>query len=92
MTDEGGAAYFRAWFLAAFRRDVRAVWVRGVERGDVRPEVDVDTATDLLLGPLVFRLLTGHLPLTDSGALALAEAALDGLLEPARTTDERTAR
>jgi hypothetical protein len=85
VRDEGGAAYFRAWFLARRRTAVALLWQRGVERGDVRDGVDVDTATDLLFGPLVFRLLTGHLPLTEQGADALADAAFGGLLQgPAR--------
>ncbi len=81
VTDEGGAAYFRAWFLAGRRAAVRTLWQRGLARGDVRADVDVDTATDLLFGPLVFRLMTGHLPLTDDAAGAVARAALHGLLE-----------
>jgi AcrR family transcriptional regulator len=81
VTDQGGAAYFRAWFLAGRRAAVRTLWERGLARGDVRAEVDVDTATDLLFGPLVFRLMTGHLPLTDDAAGAIARAALHGLLE-----------
>ena len=72
VTDEGGAAYFRAWFLAGRRTAIAAIWQRGVERGDVRPGVDADTATDLLFGPLVYRLMTGHLPLTDEAATAVA--------------------
>jgi AcrR family transcriptional regulator len=80
VTDEGGAAYFRAWFLAGRRAAVATLWQRGVERGDVRPGVDVDTATDLLFGPLVFRLMTGHLPLTDAAAAGIADAALHGLI------------
>ena len=80
VSDEGGAAYFRVWFLAGRRSAVATLWQRGVDRGDVRPGIDVDTATDLLFGPLVFRLLTGHLPLTDEGAGAIADAALHGLL------------
>ena len=80
VSDEGGAAYFRAWFLAGRRAAVATLWQRGVDRGDVRPGVDVDTATDLLFGPLVFRLMTGHLPLTDEAAGGIADAALHGLL------------
>ncbi len=86
VNDEGGAAYFRAWFLARRRTAVAVLWQRGVERGDVRGDVDVDTATDLLFGPLVFRLLTGHLPLSDEGADAIADAAFGGLLRPAEAT------
>jgi AcrR family transcriptional regulator len=80
VTDEGGAAYFRAWFLAGRRKAIAAIWQRGAERGDVRPGVDADTAIDLLFGPRVYRLLTGHLPLTDEAATAVADAALHGLL------------
>jgi AcrR family transcriptional regulator len=80
VRDEGGAAYFRAWFLARRRTAVAVLWQRGVERGEVRGGIDVDTATDLLFGPLVFRLMTGHLPLTDEGADAIADAAFHGLL------------
>ena len=82
VTDEGGAAYFRAWFLAARRADVATLWQRGVERGEVNDDVDADTATDLLYGPLVLRLMSGHLPLTDAAADDLAQAALHGLLAP----------
>ena len=80
VTDAGAAAYFRAFFLAGRRNAVAILWQRGVERGDVNPAVDAETATDLLFGPLVFRLLSGHQPLDDSSARTLAEAALHGLL------------
>ncbi len=82
VTDPGGSAYFRAWFLAGRRTAIATLWQRGVDRGDVRPGVDADTATDLLFGPLIFRLLTGHLPLTDQAAADLADAALHGLTTP----------
>ena len=85
VSDEGGAAYFRAWFLAGRRADLRVLWQRAQERGDVRPEVDADTATDLLFGPLVFRLMAGHLHLTDDAAAGLASAALHGLLAEKET-------
>lgn len=85
VSDEGGAAYFRAWFLAGRRADLRVLWQRAQERGDVRPGIDSDTATDLLFGPLVFRLMAGHLPLTDDAAAGLASAALHGLLAEKET-------
>jgi AcrR family transcriptional regulator len=80
VTDEGGAAYLRAWFLAGRRTTVATLWRRGVERGDVRPDVDADTATDLLIGPLVLRLMAGHPALTDDAASDLADAVLHGLV------------
>lgn len=32
---------------------------RGIERGDLRPDADVDIATELLVGPVYFRLMFG---------------------------------
>jgi AcrR family transcriptional regulator len=86
VQDPGGAAYFRAFFLAGRRTAFARLWQRGIERGDVRPDVDVDTATDLMFGPLLFRLMTGHLPLTEQGAEAIATAAFRGLLRAERET------
>jgi hypothetical protein len=39
-------------------------------------------AQDILFGPLIFRLLSGHAPLTEELAVRIAEAALNGLLVP----------
>lgn len=39
------------------RAAARAVLQRGIERGQVRPEIDVDLAIDLLAGPIITRIL-----------------------------------
>ncbi len=80
VTDPAGAPYFREFFLAGRREAIAVLWRRAVERGDVNAEVDVETAIDLLFGPLVFRLLSGHAPLGQAEADAIAAAALGGLL------------
>jgi len=80
VTDPVGAPYFREFFLTGRREAVAVLWRRAAERGEVREEVDVETAIDLLFGPLVFRLLSGHVPLGRREAEAVAEAALGGLL------------
>ncbi|MFI7604319.1 TetR/AcrR family transcriptional regulator [Micromonospora sp. NPDC049366] len=80
VDDPQGAAYFREYFLAGRRTAIAVLWRRAVERGEARPGVDADTATDVLFGPLVFRLLTHHQPPTEAEADRLAAAALDGLL------------
>ena len=48
---------------------------RGMGRGDLRPDVDVDIATELLVGPVYFRLMFGG-ELTQ----AFAERVVDALL------------
>jgi AcrR family transcriptional regulator len=81
--DPGSAAYLRDFFLAGRREASAELWRRAVARGEVRASVEADTATDLLFGPLIFRLISGHAPLTEAAATAVADAALNGLLAPA---------
>ncbi|MBP2477492.1 AcrR family transcriptional regulator [Crossiella equi] len=80
--DEDGKRVFVDRFLAGRRDGVRAIWRRGVERGQLRGEVDVEIAIDLVFGPAIFRLLTGHAPLGPDVAAAVTDAALAGLTAP----------
>jgi AcrR family transcriptional regulator len=72
----------RADFLAEFaqrRREVtRLVLRRAVERGEVRPDTDVDLVIDALGGALTFRLLQGHAPVSRKFTDALVTLVLDG--------------
>jgi AcrR family transcriptional regulator len=80
--DPAGAPYFRAYFLAGRRAAITELWDRARERGDVDPDISVDDVIDILFGPLIFRLLTDHLDLTEENATRLAKTALAGLLRP----------
>ncbi|MDP9846588.1 TetR/AcrR family transcriptional regulator [Streptosporangium lutulentum] len=86
VTDPEGARYFRELFLAGRREAGARLWRRAVERGEVDAGVDVETAIDLLFGPLIFRLISGHAPLSVSEADALSAAALNGLRAKDRAT------
>jgi len=50
---------FRASVVQARRQEVSRVIARGVSRGDLRRDADADIATDLLVGPVYFRLMFG---------------------------------
>jgi AcrR family transcriptional regulator len=50
---------FRATVVQARRDETARVLARGVARGDLRPDVDADIATELLIGPVYFRILFG---------------------------------
>jgi hypothetical protein len=50
---------YRASVVRARRDEVARVMQRGIERGDLRPDIDVDVATELLVGPVYFRLVFG---------------------------------
>jgi AcrR family transcriptional regulator len=47
----------REGFLSGRRAALRTVLERGVERGDLGPDLDVELALDVLGGPLFYRLL-----------------------------------
>lgn len=89
-TDPDAAPYFREYFLHARRRAIATLWQRALDRGEVRPDVDVEVAQDVLFGPLIFRLLTGHAPLTREEADRIADAALAGLLATPAEPHTRT--
>jgi AcrR family transcriptional regulator len=47
----------REGFLKRRRSALATVLERGVERGDLRPDLDIELALDVLAGPLFYRLL-----------------------------------
>ena len=80
VTERSAAPYFRKFFLAERRRNMAMLWQRAVERGEVYAGIDVEVAQDLLAAPLIFRLMTGHRPLSSEEADKITAAALSGLL------------
>ncbi|HEY8167593.1 MAG TPA: TetR/AcrR family transcriptional regulator [Candidatus Limnocylindrales bacterium] len=50
---------FRAAIVQARRDEVGRIVARGVARGDLRPDAAADLATELLVGPVYFRLVFG---------------------------------
>lgn len=81
VTDPAASPYFREYFLDARRVAIAELWQRALDRGEVKPEITAGTATDVLFGPLIFRLMTGHSPLTPEEADLISSAALHGLLK-----------
>jgi AcrR family transcriptional regulator len=70
-------------FLSPHRVTIRSIWDRGVDRGEIVPDVDIDMAMDIVYGPMIFRLLAGHGELNDDEAAQLAYAAYRSVgLEP----------
>lgn len=63
---------FRATVVAARRAEVARVIERGIARGDLRPDADPELATELLVGPVYFRLMFGGVL-----DLAFAERVVD---------------
>lgn len=68
----------RTHLVAPRRVLMRAIWDRGVARGELRADVDPDAAIDLLIGPILYRLLLGHAPLDEPSADAVVDIAMHG--------------
>jgi AcrR family transcriptional regulator len=68
---------FRASVVQARRDEVARVIARGVSRGDLRTDADSDVATELLVGPVYFRLMFGG-ELTQEFAERVVDSALRG--------------
>jgi AcrR family transcriptional regulator len=66
--------------LVDSRRELfRTIWDRGVERGELRADLDPDAALDLVIGPALYRLMIGHAPMGAEAADQLVDAAIRGL-------------
>jgi len=57
---------FRERVLARRVAAVRELLQRGIERGELRRDLDLEIAVDLLLGPIYYRLLISGEPLTSA--------------------------
>jgi AcrR family transcriptional regulator len=68
----------RDGFLAGRRSALGEVLRRGVERGDLRADLDLELALDVLGGPLFYRLLVTRGPIDDQLAEGVADLILRG--------------
>ena len=68
---------FRATVVAARRSEVQQMIARGIARGDLRPDTDASVATELLVGPVYFRLVFGGV-LDDDFAERLVDSVMRG--------------
>ncbi len=71
------AGTVREDFLRSRRAALATVLRRGIERGEIREDADLELALDCLGGPLFYRLLVTGGPLDD----ALAEGVVDVMLQ-----------
>jgi AcrR family transcriptional regulator len=79
QVDEQFGTTYREVFVNARRAAMRKLLERARERGQVRDDVDLELAIDLFFGPVWYRRLVRHAPLTPDFAHALADALADHL-------------
>ncbi len=75
---------FRATVVQARRDEIARVIARGIARGDLRQDANVDVATELLVGPVYFRLMFGG-DLDDAFAERIVDAVLRGYGDTSQT-------
>jgi len=76
LLDPAFAEKFREQFLFRRRAALRSVFERALERGELRPDEDVELLLDVVFGVLWYRMLIGHAPLTRRAADQLAALVL----------------
>ena len=84
----------REGFLIRRRQALTDVLRRGVKRGDLRRDIDLELVLDVLGGPLFYRLLITGGPLDEQLAEGVTELILRGFApdKPARLESARTAK
>jgi len=75
-TDPDLARAFQERVVAMRIGEVRRLIERGIERGDLRPDTDIELAHELLFGPVYYRLLLSGAPLDKGLADRIVQAVL----------------
>jgi len=70
---------YRERFFNPRRAGLYVIYERGVARGDIDPAFDVELVLDLVYGPIIMRLLTGHGAVNESEADLIVQTAFVGI-------------
>lgn len=73
------AEEYRARYFNPRRLDSRRILERGVDRGELRSDLDIELSIDLIYGPLFYRLLVTGENLDDSFIEVLIKYAFEGI-------------
>jgi AcrR family transcriptional regulator len=79
QTDEAFRKAFTQRFLGPRREAIRAIWERGVERGEISPQSNPEIVLDVIFGAAVLRTLTSHAPITGSDADEIIDSVFSGI-------------
>ena len=79
QSDPALADTLRSQWLEPRRNATAAVLRRAVDRGDLRPDIDIPVVMDALYAPIYYRLMFHHEPLDDDLAASLVRTTLDGI-------------
>ncbi len=77
--DKALAEKLRTVWIQPRREASRTVIQRGIDHGELSPNIDIDIVLDGLYGPVYYRLVAGHKPLSDEFAVELIDNVLNGV-------------
>ncbi|MDY6898244.1 MAG: TetR/AcrR family transcriptional regulator [Cyanobacteriota bacterium] len=80
QVDSNLMSAFRENWLLPRREDAKRIFQRGVERGELRDDVDAELVIDTLYSPLFYRLLLKHLPLSENFVDEIIDVVFKGLV------------
>jgi AcrR family transcriptional regulator len=80
---------YREQVVEPRREQLAPVIERGIARGDLRPGTDLRLVHELLVGPILYRLLLSGPPLDHKLTTSLVDALLDSFSPAAKTTKSR---
>ncbi|MGC5324237.1 TetR/AcrR family transcriptional regulator [Brevibacillus sp. SYSU BS000544] len=77
--DSGLAQEYQARYFQPRRLEARQLMERGVKRGELKKDLDIGLSTDLIYGPIFYRLLVTGEKLDDSYVQQLVISAFEGI-------------
>lgn len=77
--DAGLAEAYRARFFRPRRLEARGLLEKGIQRGELKNDLDVGVCIDLIYGPIFYRLLVTGDPLDESYVKQLVTSAFEGI-------------
>ena len=83
------ARLVREGFLTGRRAALTTVLERGIERGDLRADLDIELALDVLGGPLFYRLLITGGPIDEQLAQGVVELILRGFAPTTKSSKRK---
>jgi AcrR family transcriptional regulator len=81
LDEEIGKLYREHW-VKPRRHDARLLLGRAIAEGELRQGSDVEVTLDALFGPLYYRFLVKHAPLTPAFAEAIFQTVMYGVASP----------
>lgn len=77
--DSGLADAYRDRYFRPRRLEARRLLEKGVQRGELKKNIDIDICIDLIYGPIFYRLLVTGEPLDESYVQQLIVNAFEGI-------------